>query len=57
MDEKLLTPQQVAERLQLTERTIYEYMRSGQLKASKLGRVWRVNEEDLADFLRKKQSR
>lgn len=51
MDEKLMTPAQVAERLQVTERTIYKYLSEGSLDAVKLGRVWRITEEQLQEFL------
>ena len=51
MNEKLLTPEQVAERLQVTERTVYGWLRRGKLPALKLGRLWRIRSEDLAAFL------
>ena len=51
MNEKLLTPEQVAERLQVTERTVYGWLRRGTLPALKLGRLWRVRPEDLEAFL------
>jgi len=38
MNEKLLTPEQVAERLRVTERTVYGWLRRGTLPALKLGR-------------------
>jgi len=51
MTEKLLTPEQVAERLQVTERTVYGWLRRGTLPALKLGRLWRIRPEDLEAFL------
>ena len=51
MSEKLLTPTQVAERLQITERTVYEWIRGGKLTALKLGRLWRIRQDDLEAFL------
>ena len=51
MNEKLLTPAQVAERLQITERTVYEWIRDGKLTALKLGRLWRIRQDDLEAFL------
>ncbi|TMB70116.1 MAG: helix-turn-helix domain-containing protein [Chloroflexi bacterium] len=51
MNEKLLTPEQVAERLQVTERTVYDWLRRGKLPALKLGRLWRIRPEDLEAFL------
>lgn len=38
----VLTPQEVAEYLQLAPDTIYRYIRQGKLVASKLGRQYRV---------------
>src|SRR5436309_4531607 len=51
MNEKLLTPEQVAERLQVTERTVYGWLRRGRLPALKLGRLWRIRPADLEAFL------
>ena len=51
MNEKLLTPEQVAKRLQVTERTVYGWLRRGTLPALKLGRLWRIRPEDLEAFL------
>ena len=51
MNEKLLTPAQVAERLQITERTVYESIRGGKLLALKLGRLWRIRQDELEAFL------
>lgn len=46
------TPQQVAGKLQLTVRTIWGYIRAGKLPASKLGREYRISEEQLDRFMR-----
>lgn len=46
------TPQQVADKLQLTVRTIWAYIRSGKLPASKLGREYRISEEQLDRFMK-----
>ncbi len=50
MNTRLLTPAQVAERLQITERTVYGWLRSGRLHGLKMGRRWRIPEENLAAF-------
>ena len=52
-DERLLTIAQVAERLQLTENTIRKYVRAGSLPALKAGRVGRVRESDLLEFIQR----
>ncbi len=50
----LLTPQEVAERLRLTRRTIMKYIREGKIKAIKLNRrIYRISEKDLNLFLKK----
>lgn len=51
--EKLLTPVQVAERLQIQERTVTRWLRSGYLRGFKLGKEWRVSPEDLDAFMEK----
>jgi excisionase family DNA binding protein len=47
----VLTPQEVAEYLQLTPDTVYRYIREGRLVASKLGRQYRVPKENVELFL------
>ncbi len=51
VNEQLLTPAQVGERLQVTERTVYQWLRDGPLVGHKLGRLWRIRPEDLEAFL------
>jgi excisionase family DNA binding protein len=46
MDE-LLKVEQAATILQLTPKTIKEWLRAGKLTGYKIGRVWRVKEADL----------
>ncbi|MBE3561324.1 MAG: helix-turn-helix domain-containing protein [Ktedonobacteraceae bacterium] len=56
-DEKLLTPEQVAERLQVTVQTIYTWMRSGYLPSVKMGRLWRIRPSDLDEFIKQQKHR
>jgi excisionase family DNA binding protein len=51
MEERLLTPEQVADRLQISRLTVMGYLRSGKLKGVKVGKLWRVRERDLEAFL------
>jgi excisionase family DNA binding protein len=51
MMDKLLTTEQAAERLLVTKKTIVDWLRSGQLKGRKAGRLWRIRERDLEAFL------
>ena len=47
---KLLTIKQVAEILQVSERTVFRYIKDGKLKATKIGQ-WRIKKEDLDKFI------
>ena len=49
--EKLFTLKETAKILRVSERTIMRYLKSGKLKASKLGQ-WRIKESDLEKFLK-----
>jgi excisionase family DNA binding protein len=55
MKEKLLTLREVAERLRVSERSVFRYIHAGKLKASKIG-YWRINEKDLKEFLNDNKS-
>lgn len=47
----LLTIAEVASILKVTERTIYNYVKGGSLKAAKIGKHWRIKALDLKDFI------
>lgn len=42
---------EVAAILKVTERTIYNYIKAGSLKAAKIGKHWRVKAVDLQAFI------
>jgi excisionase family DNA binding protein len=50
-DQKLLTPEQVADRLQISRVTVMDFLRKGRLKGHRVGKLWRIKEEDLEVFL------
>ena len=50
-EKKLLTPAQVAERLQNHERTVTRWLRDGYLRGFKLGKEWRISPADLNAFM------
>ncbi len=50
-EDKLLTPPQVAQRLQVNERTVTQWLRRGLLRGFKIGKEWRVSARDLDAFL------
>ena len=45
------TLDEVADILKLTKRTLYTYIKKGQLRAVKFGKYWRVSPEELESFL------
>lgn len=51
MMEEIYTIKQVAEKIQLQEKTVREWLRTGKMKGVKLGRIWRIREQDLIQFL------
>lgn len=48
--EKLLTTKEVAKHLRVSERSVFRYIHSGKLKATKIG-YWRISVNDLEKFL------
>ena len=48
---KVYTIEALVEVLQVTRRTIYNYLKDGRLKAVKMGKYWRVTEKQLEEFL------
>lgn len=50
-EQKLLTPSDVANRLQMNERTVTQWLRKGHLRGFKIGKEWRISEADLEAFL------
>ena len=53
----VLTLKEVAERLKLHPNTLRRYAKEGKLSAMKFGRVWRIEEEDLKEFMRAMKQR
>lgn len=53
MIEKFFTTEQVANILQVHPFTILKFIKQGKLKGIKLGRVYRIKEADVKDFLEK----
>ena len=49
--EKIYSLVQVAEYLQASRITLYNYIKSGKLKAFKVGGNWRATESDLEAFI------
>lgn len=49
-DIEVYTLDEVQALLQVTRRTLYNWIRSGKLKSFKAGREWRVTKESLSEF-------
>ena len=50
-DLRVYTLEEVQELLKVTRPTIYSYIKTGKLKATKIGRYWRVKHDDLKEFI------
>jgi len=50
-DIRVYTILEVAEILKVTRRTVYGYLKAGDLKAVKIGKYWKVTAENLREFL------
>lgn len=51
MEEKFFTTEQVANILQVHPFTILKFIKVGKLKGLRLGRVYRIKESDVKDFI------
>lgn len=56
MDEKFFTTEQVASILQVHPFTILKFIKQGKLKGIKLGRVYRIKESDMKNFLEQSEA-
>jgi len=52
----LYTPEEVAERLKVKRRAVYQWLISGRLTGMKVGQGWRITEEDLMVFMKRSSS-
>ena len=51
MDEQFLSPIEVAEILQVKKNTVYEMIKRGDLKATKMGKQFRIARNDLYEYM------
>jgi excisionase family DNA binding protein len=56
VDERYLTLPELAERLQVSRRTVYRWIKDGSLNAYQFGREYRITESDLKDFLERRRT-
>ncbi len=54
-DNKLYTPSEVAEVLRITKESVYYYIKTGRLKAKRVGKSWRILGKDLNEFIEVKK--
>lgn len=50
--ERILTADEVAEYLKVNIRTVYKLLESGELRGIKVGRIWRIAESAVNEFVR-----
>ena len=50
---KLYTVEEVTAILKVTQRTLYNFIKQGDLKAIKIGKYWRIKHIDLEEFINK----
>lgn len=53
----LYTPEEVAKRLRVSRRAVYQWLTTGKLVGMKAGQGWRITEEDLIAFMKSNASR
>jgi excisionase family DNA binding protein len=53
----LYTPEEVAERLRVSRRAVYQWLTMGKLVGMKAGQGWRITEEALNDFMKRTSNR
>jgi excisionase family DNA binding protein len=57
VDERYLTLPEVAEQLKVSRRTVYRWVKAGDLSAYKFANEYRITESDLKDFLEARRFR
>lgn len=57
MEERIYTTEQIAKMLQVHPFTVLKFIREGKLKGIKLGRVYRIKESDLNEFIEDRTTR
>lgn len=55
MQDEFVTVEEVAKQLRVHEDTIRDWCRTGQLRATKVGKQWRIKPQDIAAFMKPNQ--
>jgi len=53
----LYTPEEIADKLRVSRRSVYHWLTSGKLSGLKAGQYWRITEEDLIIFMKRLRPR
>ena len=53
---RLLTPNEVAEHLRVSTMTVYRLIKSGDLRAARIGKSFRISEDDVDAYLQYRYS-
>lgn len=56
VDERYLTLPEIAERLKVSRRTVYRWVKDGDLSAYKFANEYRIAESDLKAFLERRRT-
>jgi len=51
----LYSPEEIADRLKVTRRSVYHWLNSGKLNGLKAGQYWRIAEEDVMGFMKQQK--
>ena len=57
MDQKYLTAKEVMNRLQLSRNVVYRLIQDGEIAAVKIGRNYRIAEEDFLNFIEREKEK
>lgn len=49
---KLYSVKELTDLLQVTQRTVYNYIKSGKISARKMGKYWRIPHEEVERFIK-----
>jgi excisionase family DNA binding protein len=49
--QEMYTPEELANLLKISRRTVYLWLREGRIKGIKVGDLWRIPKESLGEFL------
>lgn len=53
MDSELLTTEEVAKALRVSEEAVRFWLREGKLRGLRVGRRWRIRKDDLDEYLQR----